>query len=245
MSSYVLKSKERELCLAVYLSLAKNIRDFVSKLRSYFGLQQKEVISNIKKDNIALYSFYDVEKYKKKLTSIYSEQVVKVMKKGLDRASAESGVEYDKDFIEFLAGKYAVDTISYIVDKIELTTRKKLNDYYIQYSSKEITKSEFIDLVNQYYNSDCKGWRAKEIALTEVYRIYNFSYFTFMVANGYVWKKIIACFNSKESKTKEIDGQVLFYLEEFVIPSYPDCRGLYPPLHPNSRAILLCLNERT
>ena len=97
--------------------------------------------------------------------------------------------------------------------------------------------------VLEFYNDDCKGWRSKEIAVTEVYRSYNFAYFTYMVMQGYLWKKIIACFDSPMSKTRKINGQVKFYLEPFIIPDEPNISGLYPPLHPNSKAILICLKE--
>jgi hypothetical protein len=240
--SYVLKSKERELCMAVYLSLSPIIKDFNSKLRGYFSRQQKEVIKNIKNDNVSFYTFYDRDKYISDFVKLYSEQIINIFKKALKRASAESDTEYSEDILKMFVEKYISETINTISQEIDVTTIKKLNRLFQQYSVGDITKEEFINQVNDYYNSDCKGWRSKEIALTEVYRAYNFAYFTYMVLQGYVWKKIIACFNSPYSKTKKINGQIKFYLEPFVIPE-DNISGQFPPLHPNSRAILICLKE--
>jgi len=245
MNMNVIKSKYNELCLSIYLRLLPLIKDFNSKLRSYFSQQQKEVIKNIKSDSISYSYFYDTSKYVEKLIKLYSEQSVNAIKLGLDRGKAESDSDYTKDLLQYLSEQYTTSTITTIATYIENTTIKILNKLYKKYVSGEISKSEFIDKVNEYYNSDFKSWRSKEIAQTEIYRAFHFAYFTFMVSQGYYYKKYIACFNSPDSKSKLIHNQVKFYLEEFYIPlqGCTNCKGLFPPLHPNSRATILMLKS--
>jgi len=244
---YLQKSKERELCLAVSYAIRPSLNGFKNKIRAYFSIQQKEVIKNIKSDSISYKHFYDVDKYIKKFIQLYSESIMPILKKGIKRGEAESETQATDNQISYLFETYINNTAKVYIENIEMTTINKLNEFYLDYIAGKLTKEKFIRKVNEYYNSDCKGWRAKEIALTESYRAFNWAYFTYMVSQGYLYKKYIACFNSPDSKSKILDGVVKFYLEDFCLPrdvirDDNNC-GLIPPLHPNSRATILMLKS--